>query len=70
MRTSATLPAPLSASTSARPSVVGIMLRTTPPPEGMGQLWNFAEWGSKRTRVFGRTPDSLYQMTPSSAVMP
>ena len=41
------------------------MLRTTPPPEGMGHDWNDFVFGSKATRVFGFTPDSLYQTTPS-----
>jgi hypothetical protein len=40
------------------------MLRTTPPPEGIGQLWNYSVFGSKRTTVFGSTPDSLYQIAP------
>src|SRR4051812_37565032 len=58
---SATLLTPLSAITRF-PSFVGIMFRTTPPPEGMVQVWNFSVFGSKRTRVFGLTADSLYQM--------
>jgi hypothetical protein len=37
------------------------MLRTTPPPDGIAQVWNVSVDGSKRTNVFGRTPDSLYQ---------
>ena len=43
------------------PSRVTIMLRTTPPPDGIAQVWNVSVDGSKRTNVFGRTPDSLYQ---------
>src|SRR6266702_2193294 len=46
------------------PSGVAIMLRTTPPPDGITQVWNFSVLGSKRTSVFGLTPDSLYQTTP------
>ena len=38
------------------------MLRTTPPPPGMTQVWNFSVFGSKRTSVFGLTADSLYQI--------
>ena len=46
------------------------MLRTTPPPAGIAQVWNFSVLGSKRTSVFGFTFDSLYQMAPSTTVMP
>ena len=35
--------------------------RTTPPPDGIAQVWKLSVAGSKRTSVFGRTPDSLYQ---------
>src|ERR1044071_7381904 len=52
------------------PSRVVIMFRTTPPPAGIAQLWNFSVLGSKRTSVFGFTADSLYQMTPLRNVMP
>ena len=41
------------------------MLRTTPPPEGIGHFSNVFAFGSKATRVFGSTPDSLYQRVPS-----
>ena len=61
---------PLHASTSPLPSAVGIMLRTTPPPEGITQVWNFSVFGLKRTSVFGLTADSLYQISSFSAVMP
>ena len=50
---------PLSAMTRF-PSRVVIMLRTTPPPPGMIQVWNFSVLGSNRTSVLGRTADSLY----------
>lgn len=43
------------------PSRVTIMLRTTPPPDGIVQVWNVSVAGSKRTSVLGRTPDSLYR---------
>jgi hypothetical protein len=41
------------------------MLRTTPPPEGIGQLRNDFVTGSKATSVLSSTPDSLYQTVPS-----
>src|SRR5579885_1625974 len=52
------------------PSGVGIMFRTTPPPDGIVHVWNFSVLESKRTTVFGFTPDSLYQMTLPIVVMP
>src|SRR6266566_2496819 len=52
------------------PSRVTETLRTTPPPEGIAQVWNFSVFGSKRTIVFGFTPDSLYQMTSCIEAMP
>jgi hypothetical protein len=52
------------------PSAVRIMFRTTPPLDGMVHVWNFSVVGSKRTSVFGRTPDSLYQMIPLICAMP
>src|ERR1700693_4101402 len=67
--THATTFSPLSVRTSL-PSVVCIMLRTTPPPAGITQVWNFSVLGSKRTSVFGRTPASLYQTMPSTMVIP
>jgi hypothetical protein len=41
------------------------MWRTTPPPEGMGQLRRLRSDGWNRTTVLGSTPDSLYQIAPS-----
>src|ERR1017187_7077533 len=67
--TNATTFSPLSVRTSL-PSVVCIMLRTTPPPAGIAQVWNFSVLGSKRTSVFGLTADSLYQMMPFTEVIP
>lgn len=52
------------------PLGVAIMLRTTPPPEGMDQVSNVSALGSKRTSVFGRVPDSLYQIAAFSTVIP
>ena len=53
------------------PCGVAAMLRIVPPPEGTGQDANFFVRGSKRTMVFGFTPDSLYQIMPSGVmVMP
>ena len=46
------------------------MLRTTPPPDGIAQVWNFSVWMSKRTSVFGLTFDSLYQITLPIAAIP
>ena len=43
---------PLHAKTSL-PSLVAVMLRTTPPPEGIVQISNFCLCGSKRASVFG-----------------
>ena len=42
MVTTATRLTPLSAMTRPLPSLVGIMLRTTPPPDGIGNVWNFS----------------------------
>src|SRR5215470_1600305 len=67
--TRATRLTPLSA-IAILPSRNTLMLRTTPPPPGMIQLWNFSVFGSKRTIVFGRIADSLYQMTPFTCTMP
>jgi hypothetical protein len=36
---------------------------------GTAKVWNFSVFGSKRTIVFGRTPDSLYQITSLIWVM-
>jgi len=41
------------------------MLRTTPPPDGIGFVRKLSDLGSNRTRVLGFTPDSLYQTSPS-----
>src|SRR4030095_7247642 len=67
--THATRSRPLQAKTRL-PSFVGIMLRTTPPPDGMIHVWNFSVFGSKRTSVFGLTADSLYHTMSFTAVMP
>src|SRR5919199_6214798 len=67
--TSATRLTPLHAS-ARLPSRVTDTLRTTPPPDGIAQVWNFSVFGSNRTTVFGFTPDSLYQMTSRIEVMP
>src|SRR6476661_4216223 len=67
--TSATLLTPLQASARLL-SAVRIMLRTTPPPDRMAHVWNFPVVGSKRTRVFGRTADSLYQTALPIVAMP
>src|SRR5437016_4577770 len=52
------------------PSGVAIMLRTTPPPDGITQVWNFSVLGSKRTSVFGLTADSLYHTMSFRVVIP
>src|SRR5437870_2554065 len=62
--TMATLFTPLSARYTL-PSAVATMLRTTPPPEGIGVLENFFVRGSNLTNVFGSMPDSLNQTVPS-----
>src|ERR671936_2108446 len=67
--TSATRLTPLHAR-ARLPSRVTDTLRTTPPPEGIAHVWNFSVLGSKRTIVFGLTPDSLYQMTSWIDVIP
>ena len=41
------------------------MLRTVPPPEGIWRAPNVPDFGSNLTNVFGVTPDSLYQTSPS-----
>jgi hypothetical protein len=48
-----------------RPSGVATMLRTTPPPEGILCVLKLSDLGSNLTSVFGSTPDSLYQTSPS-----
>src|SRR5262249_399178 len=62
--TRAILLTPLSAITMFLPSSVVLMLRTTPPPPGMIQLWNFSVLRSKRTSTFGLIADSTYQIAP------
>ena len=52
------------------PFGAAIMWRTTPPPDGMAQDWNFSVLGSNRTSVLGLTADSLYQMMSFATVMP
>ena len=44
------------------------MLRTTPPPDGIGFVRKLSDLGSNRTRVLGFTPDSLYQTSPSLVI--
>src|SRR5437868_8790642 len=68
MRTSPTMFNPLSAITRF-PSLVGIMLRTTPPPPGIFQLWKTCVFGSKRTSAFGLVADSTYQIAPFEYVI-
>ena len=61
---------PLQARWSSRFGVA-TMLRTTPPPDGIGVRVNDFETGSNRTGVLGCTPDSLYQTMPLEvAAMP
>lgn len=67
--TSATRFTPLQASTRL-PSCVATMFRTTPPPEGIAQVWKVSDRESKRTSVLGLTPDSLYQRTSPTDAMP
>ena len=51
-------------------ALLGKRPKTTPPPDGIAHVWNFSVFGSKRTTVFGFTPDSLYQITSRIDVMP
>src|SRR5580704_10568527 len=51
-----------------RPSGVAAIFRTTPPPEGILARANVSVLGSKRTMVFGFTPDSLYHTIPSGVI--
>jgi len=62
--TTATLFTPLHARYSRR-SGVATMLRTTPPPDGIGFVLKVSDLGSNFTKVLGFTPDSLYQTSPS-----
>jgi hypothetical protein len=41
------------------------MLLTTPPPEAISLLLKVSDFGSNLISVFGFTPDSLYQTSPS-----
>src|SRR5215469_1405624 len=68
--TTATRLTPLSAMTRPLPSLVGIILRTTPPPDGIEKVWNFWVFGSKRTRAFGLVLPSTYHTMSCSVVMP
>src|SRR5580765_8552390 len=52
-----------------RPSDVAAMFRTVPPPEGIFVRANSSVFGLKRMRVFGVTPDSLYQTMPSGVIV-
>src|SRR6185437_8224645 len=62
---------PLSAITKPVPSLVGIMLRITPPPEGSsGKVWNVSVLGSNRTNPLGLVLPSSYHTTSWSTVMP
>jgi len=45
------------------------MLRTVPPPEGIAARANCSVFGSKRTMVFGFTPDSLNHTAPSCVIV-
>src|SRR5258708_38387396 len=65
--TTATLFTPLQARNS-RPSEVATILRTTPPPDGIGFVLKPSDFGSNLTSVFGFTPDSLYQTSPSFVI--
>src|SRR5437588_2347586 len=51
-----------------RPSAVAAILRTVPPPEGIFSRAMASVLGSKRTSVFGITPDSLYHTIPSGVM--
>src|ERR1700730_1834941 len=62
--TTATLFTPLHARYN-RPSGVATILRTTPPPDGIGWALKLCDLGSNLTKVLGLTPDSLYQTSPS-----
>src|SRR5437016_8126211 len=62
-RTKPTLFTPLSAIVRF-PSRVDFILRTTPPPPGIFQLWNFSVLMSNRTSTLGRIADSTYQIAP------
>src|SRR5437016_5916994 len=65
--TTATLLTPLHARYSLR-SGVATMFRTTPPPDGICFVLKVSDFGSNLTNVFGFTPDSLYQISPSFVI--
>jgi hypothetical protein len=52
-----------------RPSAIAAILRTVPLPDGITALANASVLRSKRTIVFGFTPDSLYDAIPSGNPM-
>ena len=66
--TNAIVSTPLHASARFPLDVVA-MLRTTPPPEGIGHRSNFSLLGSKRTSMFGDVADSAYQISSSTTAM-
>src|SRR6266403_2604931 len=51
-----------------RPSAVATMWRTVPPPEGIAARANCSVLGLNWMSVFGFTPDSLYQTSPSGVM--
>src|SRR5713101_6141765 len=65
--TTATLFTPQHARYSRR-SGVATILRTTPPPDGIGFVLKLSDFGSNLTRVLGFTPDSLYQTSASFVI--
>ena len=65
--TTPTLSTPLHA-IYTRPSEVAAIFRTVPPPEGIFARANFSACGSNWMIVFGFTPDSLYQTSPSGVI--
>src|ERR1700688_1936077 len=65
--TTATLFTPLQARNSC-PSGVATIFLTTPPPDGIAFVVNLSDFGSNLTSVFGFTPDSLYQTSPSFVI--
>ena len=66
--TSAILSTPLQASAKP-PAGVATMLRTTPPPDGIGHCSKLLVFGSKRTSMFCSAPVSTYQTSsPSTAI--
>src|SRR5882672_8411252 len=51
-----------------RPSAVATIWRTVPPPEGIAARANCSVLGLNWMIVFGFTPDSLYQTSPSGVM--